>query len=108
MKRVHRKDKHTLIDWQKTHWTRILMELSLRMMLRIQTCCVIIGKLSEVGLILPRSCYSGKMIAKKTFQLHYNHCIRNIQKCTFCDQPIAKSEMEDHLEEMRGSEEKAR
>ena len=52
--------------------------------------------------------HSGKEVAKKTFQLHHNHCVRNISKCTYCDQPIAKSEMEDHLEEMKGSEQIAR
>ena len=29
-------------------------------------------------------------------------------KCTFCDEPISKNEMEDHLAEMRGSDEVAR
>ena len=51
---------------------------------------------------------SSKEVAKQSFQLHNNYCVKNISKCQFCKQPVAKSEMEDHLEEMQGSEELAR
>lgn len=53
-------------------------------------------------------CESSKEVAKTSFQLHYNYCVKNISKCQFCNQPVAKNEMEDHLEEMKGSEELAR
>ena len=50
---------------------------------------------------------SGKEVAKQTFQLHYNYCVKNIQKCPYCELPIAKSEMMDHLAQMKGSSEQA-
>ena len=47
---------------------------------------------------------SSKEVAKQTFQLHYNYCVKNIQKCPFCTLPVAKAEMVDHLEQMKGND----
>ena len=47
-------------------------------------------------------------MAKQSFQLHYNYCVKNIQKCPFCNLPIAKNEMDEHMEEMKGSDRSVR
>ena len=52
--------------------------------------------------------YSSKQVAKQTFQLHYNYCVKNIQKCPFCELPVAKAEMVDHLAQMKGTDASAR
>ena len=49
-------------------------------------------------------CDSSKKVAKQSFQLHYNYCVKNIQKCPYCQLPVAKAEMIDHLEQMKGTE----
>ena len=51
---------------------------------------------------------SGKEVAKQTFQLHYNYCVKNVQKCPYCELPIAKAEMMDHLASMKGSSDLAK
>ena len=51
---------------------------------------------------------SGKEHPKKTFQLHYNHCVKNVQKCEFCGLPVPKAEFADHLEQMKGTTELAK
>ena len=42
-------------------------------------------------------------MAKQSFQLHYNYCVKNVQKCPFCQLPIPKTEMVEHLEQMKGT-----
>ena len=47
---------------------------------------------------------SSKEVAKQSFQLHYNYCVKNIQKCPYCQLPVAKAEMVEHLETMKGTD----
>ena len=38
-------------------------------------------------------------IAAVNFVMHEVHCRRNIVLCSICDEPVARSEMDDHMAE---------
>lgn len=46
-----------------------------------------------------------KEVAKQSFQLHYNYCVKNISKCPYCKVPVLTKEMEQHVEQFKGTDE---
>ena len=43
--------------------------------------------------------FSGKLIERCKFDLHEAFCLRNIIKCPVCEEPLMKSDLEDHKQE---------
>ena len=105
--RARPKDSSRSIDVFRTNRTKTAMILSSHEVLKIPTCNATIGKYNHLSDDFVAK-FSGKDVAKQTFQLHYNYCVKNIQKCPYCEMPVAKAEMMDHLAQMKGSSEQAK
>lgn len=45
----------------------------------------------------------GKEVQKDKYQLHYNFCLKNVTKCSFCYEPISINEIEEHTVTQKGS-----
>ena len=48
---------------------------------------------------------SGKTIDKSKYQLHYNFCVKNNTKCSFCNEAVSIQELQQHIDEAKGDPE---
>lgn len=52
---------------------------------------------------LSKELFSSKEVQKEKYQLHYNFCIKNVTKCSYCEEPVQFAELKTHIEEASGT-----